>query len=45
MGTSGKLKVTGKLAFAELNHKCAHCGYGEISEILEVHHKDINRKK
>ena len=32
------------LAFRIYAHKCAHCGYDQHPEILEVNHKDCNRK-
>lgn len=31
------------LAFSELPNTCARCGYAEVVEILQVHHKDRNR--
>ena len=33
-----------RLAFDNLPHLCALCGYSDNPEILEVHHKDCNRK-
>lgn len=31
------------LAFRHFEHKCSLCGWDEIPQILEVHHKDSNR--
>ena len=31
-------------AFRNYEHKCNRCGFSEVLEILEVHHKDSNRK-
>ena len=39
-GGNGNYKA---LAFKELPHMCARCGYAEVVEILQVHHKDRNR--
>lgn len=33
-----------RIAFEVYEHKCAICGWNEDERILEVHHKDENRK-
>jgi 5-methylcytosine-specific restriction endonuclease McrA len=33
-----------KFAFEQKQHSCEKCGYDKIAQILEVHHKDRNRK-
>ena len=32
------------IAFRDYPHKCNRCGWKEIKDILEVHHKDCNRE-
>ena len=32
------------IAFRAYEHKCNRCGWNEIPDILEVHHKDCNRE-
>ena len=32
-----------RLAFDNLPHECANCGWDEVPKILEVHHKDEDR--
>jgi hypothetical protein len=32
------------LAFRNYEHKCNRCGWDKVSAVLEVHHKDRNRK-
>lgn len=32
------------LAFSELPRKCARCDYAEVVDILQVHHKDRDRR-
>jgi 5-methylcytosine-specific restriction endonuclease McrA len=40
----GKGKNYRAQAFREFENKCNKCGYSEYPQILQVHHKDLNRK-
>lgn len=43
-GTGNSIPKYRKIAFANLEVKCNRCGFEKYPDILEVHHKNLNRK-